>query len=137
MQTVSEQEGQGGRKGEGGVTFFFFEQQQGWWGCGGWGLEVAIPTQCRRDGPPDVPLRFGTVAQGTRRKGRAHEDRRKRTEEEAMLNPFSTRHALSPHSSLLHQSGYPLDPQGCLSASLHTNSSLAHSLEHEQRTKLD
>lgn len=80
------------------------------------GLQAVVPAQFRRGCPSDVPLRFGT-GHGERGEERVmegeREDRRR-----------SEQHALSPHSSLLLQSGYLLDPQGRLSASLHTNSPL-------------
>lgn len=117
----------GARGKEGGWGSLFFGETPG----GG-----ALLAQFRRDCPPDVPLRSGT-GHGEWGYKREVGRRRRRTEGEAMLNPLSTRDALSPHSSLLLQSGYLLDPQGCLSAALHTNSPLAHSLEHEQRTKSD
>lgn len=82
VQTVSEQEGQGGRKGEGGrgsLFFFFLSDSKGGGDVGyvcvfvGWGLEAAIPAQCRRDSSPDVPLRFGT---GHRERGEMEEHMR-------------------------------------------------------------
>lgn len=98
-------------EGKGGWGESFLERQQGWGG--------ALPAQFRRGCPSDVPLRFGTGHGERGDKGEREEE-----EEEAMLNSFSARDALSPHSSLLLQSGWLLDPQGRPSASLHTNSPL-------------
>lgn len=102
-------------RGMGESVFFFGETTRG--------VEAALPAQFRRGCPSDVPLRFGT-GHGERGDKGEREVSGRIGGGEAMLNSLSARDALSPHSSLLPQSGYLLDPHGRLSASLHTNSPL-------------
>lgn len=105
---VWEQMGYGEEKGDGGAFFFSFRKDnKGVAGCCPCSIQARLSIW--------RPIKVRDRAWGTRRKkGWGKRSRRKRSE----------RDALSPHSSLLLQSGYLLDPRGRLSASLHTNSSL-------------
>lgn len=127
-----QRESKRGGKGDGGV-FFFGETTR----AGGGGYS---PAEFRRDCPPDVPLRFGT-GHGERGDKRQREESVRvgggKERERPCLTPSPLEMLFSPYSSLFLQSGFLLNPQGRLSASLHTNSPLPHSLEQEQRTESD